>query len=169
MVGCVLTFGALPRLGAARGVGAGNDERIARLAERIADARIPYRRGGRDPRGFDCSGLVWYVHRQVGLDVPRRAEEQSAVATPIDLEDLAPGDLLFFRLRNRRHVDHVGIYVGPSRLVHASLHNRAVSYAYLDDTYFLPRVAAAGRLWGGALQPLLPAPLDVKEGDIRLA
>jgi cell wall-associated NlpC family hydrolase len=105
----------------------------------------------------------------VGLDVPRRAEDQSEVATPINLEDLAPGDLLFFRLRNRRHVDHVGIYVSPSWLVHASVHNRAVSYAHLDDTYFLPRVAAAGRLWGGGLQPLLPAPLDLEERDIRVA
>jgi cell wall-associated NlpC family hydrolase len=163
MLGCTLA-GVVPRLGRtedARG------QRIVALARDIAQARVPYRSGGTSRGGFDCSGLVWYVHQQIGVVVPRRAEDQSEVAVPVALEELAPGDLLFFRLRSSRRIDHVGIYAGPDRLIHASIVHRAVSYARLDDTYFLPRVASAGRLWGPAAPPLTsPGDLPPKPDDV---
>ncbi len=66
-----------------------------------ASAR-PYRYGGTGPDAFDCSGLVNYAHRQLGVTVPRTAAEQFAAATPVPRRDLRPGDLVFFRLQSRR-------------------------------------------------------------------
>jgi hypothetical protein len=134
--------------------------RVVAAASAIARSHVPYRTGGRDRGGFDCSGLVWYVHREVGVEVPRLAQQQSAAASPVALEELCPGDLLFFRLRGTQRVDHVGIYVGPGRLIHASIRRHAVTFARLDDSYFAQRVASAGRLWDRSGQPLPPAGPD---------
>jgi cell wall-associated NlpC family hydrolase len=149
----------LPRLGVAQDA---SGERIVAVASAIARSHVPYRIGGRDRGGFDCSGLVWYVHRQIGVDVPRRAQEQSALAAPVMLEELRPGDLLFFRLRNTQRVDHVGIYIAPGRLIHASILRHAVSFATLDDSYFAQRVASAGRLWGSGLRTSLSVKMQAQ-------
>lgn len=142
-------------------IGSGDPStRIVELAREIVHARVPYRMGGRTLRGFDCSGLVWYCHQQVGITIPRRAEDQSQAAEPVRLEDAQPADLLFFRMRNARRVDHVGIYVGEGRLIHASTVQRAVAFADLDETYFLQRVASAGRLWQGPQSPWAPQPRE---------
>ena len=78
----------------------------------------PYRYGGDSPsRGFDCSGLVYYVYRSVGIRIPRTAEEQLRKGKKLHLRQIKPGDLLFFRFRNSLHV---GIFVAPGYMVHAS-------------------------------------------------
>jgi hypothetical protein len=141
-------------------------ERIAAVAASIAHAHVPYRTGGRDRGGFDCSGLVWYVHQQIGVDVPRRAQDQSTVAAPVMLEELCPGDLLFFRLRSSQRIDHVGIYIAPGRLIHASIMRRAVTFAHLDDSYFAPRVVSAGRLWGPGLRSGLARGVEPAQDDL---
>ena len=72
----------------------------------------PYHFGGADTLGFDCSGLVVYVHERAGLEVPRTADEQHRQAHPVPLDALLPGDVVFFRTRFQfrgHHVDHVGI------------------------------------------------------------
>lgn len=107
----------------------------------------PYKYGGDTPaKGFDCSGLVFYTHRLHGLSVPRTAAEQSAAARPVDPDELKPGDLVFFRI-NSRKVDHVGIYAGKGRFIHAPNKGRVVSFAYLDDPYYRKRLKGAGRFW----------------------
>src|SRR5512135_699088 len=85
-----------------------------------AQGRIgaPYRYGGAGPDAFDCSGLVSYAHRQLGITVPRTAAAQFAAATPVSRRDLRPGVLVFFRLQGPA-VNHVGIYAGDDRFVHA--------------------------------------------------
>lgn len=141
----LLSVLCLPRLGHAAADSSGT--RIAALAEQLAHAHVPYRSGGTGRHGLDCSGLVWYVHHQIGVRVPRRAQEQFAAAAPVKLSELTPGDLLFFRLRNSRRIDHVGIYAAPGELIHASIRRHAVTLAHLDERYFRPRVVSAGRLW----------------------
>ena len=125
---------------------------LVRVAQRLVVARAPYRDGGMDARGFDCSGLVWYVHRRVGVRVPRTAAQQCEAAQPVPREALMPGDLLFFKLsasfRERSgtgRVDHVGIYVDSDLFIHASLHRSAVSYELLQ--YFRPSIVSTGRFW----------------------
>ncbi len=106
----------------------------------------PYQWGGSGPKAFDCSGLVKFIHGELGIDVPRTAEEQYRAATRVDIDDLAPGDLLFFRIRGKR-VSHVAIYAGSGRFVHAPQTGRPIELRTLDDDYYRPRLAAAGRLF----------------------
>ncbi len=133
---------------------------IAREAR--AQVGVPYRWGGSDPRaGFDCSGLVAYVHARGGIDVPRTAAEQFAAADRIDERDLRPGDLVFFRLEaRRRNVSHVGIYTGHGRFVHAPQSGRDVTEASLGDPYYRDRFAGAGRFYdrGAGGGPRLESP-----------
>lgn len=119
-------------------------EQLVQVAQRFIGT--PYRYGGKDPRGFDCSGLVFYSFDQLGVAVPRTAADQRKAARPVDRDDLATGDLVFFRTKRKRPVDHVGIYVGDGRFIHAPSTGRVVSYAYLDDPYYKKRFVSAGRL-----------------------
>jgi cell wall-associated NlpC family hydrolase len=113
----------------------------------VAESRMgaPYRYGGAGPDAFDCSGLVSYAHRQLGITVPRTAAEQFAAATPVPRRDLRPGDLVFFRLQGPA-VNHVGIYAGDDRFVHAPQSGGQVRMASLDEEYFRRNFAGAGRL-----------------------
>lgn len=117
-------------------------EQLVQIAQRFIGT--PYRYGGDDPRGFDCSGLVFYSFDQLGIAVPRTAADQRKAARPVDRDELALGDLVFFR--TKRRVDHVGIYAGGGRFIHAPSTGRVVSYAYLDDPYYKKRFVSAGRL-----------------------
>lgn len=93
-----------------------DSEIITRL---IAEAKrhqgVPYRWGGTTPSGFDCSGFVQYVYRSVGISLPRTTYTQQNVGTPVPLNQLKPGDLIF--RGNPSH--HVGIYIGNNQYIHA--------------------------------------------------
>lgn len=106
----------------------------------------PYQFGGSGPKVFDCSGLVQYVHEEIGIDVPRTAAEQYRAATPVKLSEIEPGDLLFFRISGKR-ISHVAIYAGSGRFIHAPQTGRPIELRALDDGYYLPRLAGAGRLF----------------------
>jgi cell wall-associated NlpC family hydrolase len=106
----------------------------------------PYRYGGAGPDAFDCSGLVAYAHRQIGITVPRTAAEQFVKATPVERRELRPGDLVFFRLAGRE-VGHVGIYAGDDRFVHAPQSGGHVRIASLDDEWYRQRFVGAGRFY----------------------
>ena len=100
-------------------------KRLARIDSAVAVARAQlgsrYRLGAASPlRGFDCSGLVQYIMRALDIDVPRVAREQAktGVEVPRDTAALRPGDLLTFGRKGK--VEHIGIYVGNGRFVHAS-------------------------------------------------
>lgn len=113
-----------------------------------AESRIgaPYRYGGAGPDAFDCSGLVAYAHRQIGIRVPRTAAQQYEEATPVARGELRPGDLVFFRLSGRE-VGHVGIYAGEDRFVHAPQTGGAVRFASLGDDWYRQRFVGAGRFY----------------------
>lgn len=116
------------------------------LAAEIAASMIgrPYRKGGSAPSdGFDCSGLVHYAYSVLGFDLPRTAATQQHATTPVAAQDVAVGDLLFFRLGGA--IDHVGIYYGDGHFVHAPSHGKAVMRSRLDSPYWRPRLAGIGR------------------------
>ncbi|MGH8175584.1 MAG: C40 family peptidase [Steroidobacter sp.] len=106
----------------------------------------PYKWGGNGPTSFDCSGLVRFVHDQLGIETPRTAAEQFAAARPVQVSGLTPGDLLFFKINGKR-VSHVAIYTGEGRFIHAPQTGRPVELRTLDDEYYRPRLAGAGRLF----------------------
>ena len=113
-----------------------------------AQGRIgaPYKYGGAGPDAFDCSGLVTYAHRQIGVAVPRTAAQQFAAASPVKRGELRPGDLVFFRLESRA-VSHVGIYAGDGRFVHAPQRGGNVRVASLEEEHFRRSFAGGGRLY----------------------
>jgi len=112
----------------------------------------PYEFGGADLGGFDCSGLALYVHERAGIAIPRTAAEQQRAARPVPLAALEPGDLVFFRL-GRHGVDHVGVYSGAGRFIHAPHAGVAVSSAELRDGYFSQHLVSAGRFWSASVSP----------------
>jgi cell wall-associated NlpC family hydrolase len=120
---------------------------IAHIAAHLVGT--PYQFGGADASGFDCSGLAVYAYEAVGLDIPRTARDQDREARPVPPGDLRPGDLVFFRI-SARHVNHVGIYAGRGRFVHAPHRGEAVSYASLDDPYYRKHFVRAGRFQRGS-------------------
>ena len=118
---------------------------VARAAAQLVGA--PYHFGGADLQGFDCSGLAVYVYaRAAGVEIPRTANAQQAAAQPVSEEALSPGDLVFFRIHSR-HVNHVGIYTGDGRFVHAPRSGEVVSYGNLTTGYYHKHFAGAGRFW----------------------
>lgn len=117
-------------------------ERVATTARQMIG--VPYHYGGHSPRGFDCSGLVFYAYRQAGLVVPRTSREQLRASRPLDLAEALPGDLVFFSTREK--ASHVGIYLGGQRFVHAPSTGKAVEIQRLDHDYYRHHLIHIGRL-----------------------
>jgi cell wall-associated NlpC family hydrolase len=116
----------------------------------VATARrflgVPYLWGGMTAWGVDCSGLVSIVYRTGGFDVPRDADLQfdDPNARPVERDELAPGDLVFF---GETKVTHVGIYAGEERFVNATTHlSPVVQEGRLDDPHW-------SSLYRGARRP----------------
>lgn len=118
-------------------------------AAAAAQVGTPYHFGGADAVGFDCSGLAFYAHERVGLTIPRSAVAQQRAARPVPLAELAPGDLVFFHIRSHG-IDHVGVYAGDGRFIHAPRAGGAVSYADLRHGYYAQHLASGGRFWEAA-------------------
>ncbi len=106
----------------------------------------PYRYGGGDPSGFDCSGLVQFTHMNAGINVPRTAAAQYKAAYPITRSELKPGDVIFFRVHWRK-ISHVGIYAGQGRFIHAPSSGKQVKFSSLDEPYWQKRVVKTGRFY----------------------
>lgn len=118
-------------------------ERLIRLSRE--QLGTPYRYGGSSPsEGFDCSGLVHYVHARNGLYVPRSTRDQFRASTAVPLNAIRPGDLLFFRISGEKP-SHVGIYAGRGSFIHAPSSSKNVSQAKLSNPYWRKRLIGAGR------------------------
>jgi peptidoglycan DL-endopeptidase CwlO len=131
------TRGALGlRSGGRHGSGGGHRSRRSTLGAKVIRITRRYRGirytwGGESPRtGFDCSGLVWYVYRQLGIDVPRVTYDQWHAGRHVRRSQLRPGDLLFF---NRR--GHVGIFAGHGWFYHAPQRGSVVHRSVFNGWY----------------------------------
>jgi cell wall-associated NlpC family hydrolase len=106
---------------------------------------IPYRNGGSDPSGFDCSGFVQWVFAQNGIRLPREVREQYGAGETIDPRDVKPGDLLFFETVSRG-ASHVGVAIGGDQFVHAPSSQGVVRVERFSANYWAMRLVGARRI-----------------------
>jgi cell wall-associated NlpC family hydrolase len=106
---------------------------------------IPYRNGGTDPNGFDCSGFTQYVFAQHGISIPREVREQFRVGNSVQADQLVAGDLLFFTTTDPG-ASHVGISIGGDEFVHAPSSTGVVRVERLGSSYWSPRFLGARRV-----------------------
>jgi len=110
----------------------------------------PYRLGGLSRLGVDCSGLVKKAFDSVGIEVPRTARTQYNIGKPVSLEEILPGDLLFFATRAARYPTHVAIYLGNGLVLHASSGSRRVVVDNFENSRYLQsRFIGARRILSG--------------------
>ena len=117
------------------------------LMRAISLVGTPYRYGGNTPEGgFDCSGLINYVYRDMlDLRLPRTSRALAAWQGPrIDARQLAAADLVFFS--SGGPVSHVGIYIGEGRFVHAPSTGGTVRLDHLDGPYWRDHYSGASRV-----------------------
>ena len=105
---------------------------------------IPYRLGGADLTGFDCSGFVQYVMRQHGVTMPRTVIEQFVVGDPAGA--IETGDLVFFQTIGSS-ASHVGIAIDGESFVHAPNSRGVVRVERLDSPYWSSRFLEARRVF----------------------
>ena len=108
---------------------------------------VRYKWGGTNPTsGIDCSAFVKLLYGEVGVSLPRTAAEQALVGTPITrLEQLMPGDRLYFWSSKRNKIGHTGVYLGNGYFVHASSGKGQVTTSYLGSQNWLKVLVAARR------------------------
>ena len=116
---------------------------------------IPYRFGGNSFYGIDCSAFVQKVFNLLNIPLPRTARQQFQEGVPVSLDDLAIGDLVFFRTY-ASFPSHVGIYIGKNLFIHASSGGHRVKIGSLTTPYFMKRLIGAKRLLTGTAE--LPIP-----------
>jgi NlpC/P60 family protein len=164
-VGCASTTRAVPRPfpmpgHATRAPGPGSEPGVPPLAgssqPRLIDTYAlvgtalqlrgtPYRNGGGDPFGFDCSGFTQYVFAQYQIGLPREVRDQFKVGGAVDFDDLAAGDLIFFSTTDPG-ASHVGIVVGSDEFVHAPSSTGVVRVERVSSSYWSGRYLGARRV-----------------------
>jgi len=106
---------------------------------------VPYKNGGTDPGGFDCSGFTQYVFAKYGVSLPREVRDQFNTGTPVDRKTLEPGDLIFFTT-TEPGASHVGSAVGGDEFVHAPSTSGVVRVERLSSSYWAPRFIGGRRV-----------------------
>lgn len=115
------------------------------IATALSFTGTPYRNGGSDPLGFDCSGFVQYVFARHGVPVPRLVIDQFQAGAVVSSEAVEPGDLLFFSTI-APGASHVAIALGNQEFVHAPSSEGWVRVERLDTEYWRRRFIGAKRI-----------------------
>lgn len=104
-----------------------------------------YSYGSASRSATDCSGLTTQAYRKEGVKLPRTSRQQAKVGAPVSKSSLKPGDLVFFHTGRSKRINHVGIYKGNGKFVHASSAKGRVREDSLSDGYYSNRYAGARR------------------------
>lgn len=120
---------------------------LALVSTALALRGTPYRNGGSDTEGFDCSGFTRFVFAQHGVHLPREVRDQFQLGEKIDRDDVAPGDLVFFNTSSHGP-SHVAIAVGRDEFVHAPSSRGVVRIEHLSSQYWARRLIGVRRVTG---------------------
>lgn len=119
----------------------------AMASQALSYRGMPYIRGASSPkRGFDCSGLVYYILRSRGYNPPRTAAGYANYGTPVAKKDLKPGDLVLFANTYKRGISHIGVYTGNNNFVHAANSRSGVRSDSLSSGYYRKKYYGARRV-----------------------
>ena len=124
---------------------AGGVDSYALVGTALALRGSPYRDGGSDPAGFDCSGFTQYVFAQHGVQLPRETRDQFRFGRSVRPKELAPGDLVFFAT-TASGATHVAIAIGGDEFVHAPASSGVVRVERLSSSYWAPKYLGARRI-----------------------
>jgi cell wall-associated NlpC family hydrolase len=122
-------------------------EDFASRAVRLARQQLGkmYQWGGQGPDRFDCSGLVYYVYGQLGVSMPRVSSHQASFGQEVRRDSIRPGDLLYFNTSGRG-INHVGIYVGNAKFIHAPRKGMPVRTDSLHNGWWKQKYRGARRI-----------------------
>lgn len=133
------------------GRSAPGDETVSPSASAVVTTAVeamgtPYRWGGSDANGFDCSGLIRYAYGQHGIELPRTSRDQLLLGASVDLRvsALRLGDILGFALEPGAQASHVGLYIGGGEFIHSS--TTGVRISTFRNPYWPDRFVAARRV-----------------------
>ncbi len=133
-----------PAVTASNSSGSALGQALVNQAAKYIGTKYVY--GGSSPSGFDCSGLVQYSCRQLGISVGRSSRDQFNNGVPVAKSDLQPGDLVFFA-RNGT-ISHVGIYAGNGQMIHSPQTGKTVTYTSINSASRSRSYAGARRVTG---------------------
>lgn len=119
----------------------GGGTSVVSKAQQYIGCRYVY--GGSSPSGFDCSGFTSYVYKQFGVSLNRTAAGQYSNGTAVSKSQLQPGDLVMF---GKSGINHVGIYIGGGRMVHAANPSRGVTTDTINSGYYANNYVGARRV-----------------------
>lgn len=124
--------------------GNGNDI----VTDGVRFLNLPYLWGGMSSYGYDCSGFSYSMCKANGYIIPRDAHDQANAGVEISLEDIKPGDLLFFAYEEGKgRIHHVGIYYGDGKLLHSPNTGKTVEIISLAGTIYERELCGARRYW----------------------
>lgn len=137
-----------------KGLPKGSGDQIVKAGEPYTS--LDYFWGGMSSFGYDCSGLAYAVHKANGYQIARDAGDQAAAGEAVDVENLEPGDLLFFAYEEGKgRLHHVGIYYGEGKMLHSPQTGKGIEIKPLPGTIYEKELCAARRYWHNS---------EVKEG-----
>jgi cell wall-associated NlpC family hydrolase len=134
-------------------VSAGPDRDKSRRVGKVVDRAheligVPYRWGGTSvSKGFDCSGLLFYLFRsEAGIIIPRNTTSMlNSKAKTIPRHNLKTGDAVFFKHNGDSRMKHVGIYIGDNRFIHAPRTGKTIRIDSLANNYWSKSYLVAKR------------------------
>lgn len=144
--------GGSPRDRAIYRGGSPRDLARARFGQGLANQAVSYRgmpyiRGADSPdRGFDCSGLVYFLLRRQGFNPPRTAAGYASFGTAVPRGAWKPGDLVLFANTYKRGISHIGVYMGNGKFVHAAMPGAGVRVDSLFSGYYSTKYYGARRI-----------------------
>lgn len=102
--------------------------------------------GGTSPRGFDCSGLVWWAYKKHGICIPRLTEDQARAGIAVKFYAIQPGDIIIFKTRKGRSGLHSGLYTGSGKFIHSPKSGKHVRHDKVEDSYWKSKLHTIRRI-----------------------